>query len=67
MQATYRGRRKKAVRQGVQIISVLSITARLLLRMFYSPRPGPSYLADKRDIDGGSERTASEVSCHCLR
>ena len=42
MQATHRGGRKKAVRQGVQVISVLSITARLLLRMFSLPRPGPS-------------------------
>jgi hypothetical protein len=35
MQAAHRGRRKKAVRQGAQVISVLSITARLLYSTYF--------------------------------
>ncbi len=41
-----------------------TITARLLLGLFSSPRLMSS---DKRDIDGGVKRAARKVSCHRLR
>ena len=45
VQATFRGRRKKTVRQGAQVVSVLSITARpLYFRIFSSRRLGPSFI-----------------------
>ena len=68
MQTTFRGRRKKTVRQGAQVVSVLSITARPLYSAYFLHIVwDPHLLADKRDTDGRGECTASEVSRHCLR
>lgn len=54
VQATFRGRRKKTVRQGAQVVSVLSITARPLYSTYFLHLVwDPPLFADKRDIDGG--------------